>query len=280
MFIIDKFKLLVLITYLFSTRIQATYPTFHFNQKKYPLSQGKYIHYARPQLNNMRKEFYHIIQKFSFYSDQIVKTRELFFTKVYKLQNLENSCYQEAKCVEKVKNSYKVVQKINKQLLRLKEQTAKQLNTFNINDDYMAHFPGLLMNSLRLENILLDLLSSLRIETEESYLQTVEHEKSVKKLIFEVYHQFNYLMIDTLPRELKQEFEKVWFYFFRPLEKYILPAKTPKTFLDRVEALNLIWNTFHMKISKGEMRVPTNGHKIIITMHRRWVSILKLFLKK
>ncbi len=281
--IVATFTTIVLISYLLiSTQLMAgaTYPTFHLDAKKYPLSPAKYRHYAKPQLNNMRKEFYHIIQKFSFFGDQIVKSRNNFLTNIYLFHNFTDSCYQDNECLSKLEKAYKSLKLMNNNLLKLKYQIATKLNTFEVSDIHTTNFTQLMSNTLLLENLLLNVIHSIHIDTEESYKTTTKHEKQIRKIIFSMYHQLNYLIIDTLPQDLQKDFETVWFYFFRPLEKYILPAKDGAVLLQRTEELNMAWNSFHMKISKGEVRIPTNGHKIIITMHRRWVSILKLFLKK
>ncbi len=253
-----------------------SYPTYHFNIKKYPLSQQRYQRYARPQLKNMTKEFYYILKNFSPTLKEIINSREDFLRHVNFLQEISFLSLDNPAEVKRIFIAYDYLIKINRSLMYLKLQIAKELNTFKTSEDYIAHFPELLTKLISLEDHLYQLINKLKNSIDISQQELVQ----IKQITFLIYHKFNYLMIDTLPGQLKVEFERVWFYFFRPLEKYILPAQSPHPFLERVEDLNMVWNTFHMKISKGEMRVPVNGHKIIITMHQRWVSILKLFLKR
>jgi hypothetical protein len=247
-----------------------TYPTYHFDPIKYPLSMGKYRLYARPQLNNMTKEFYHIISKFSFYAEDLLSSRKLFLQKLYVLQEQLHNCNAES-CHKVIKTALYNSIKLNQQLTQLKRSLATDINSFTISENDLVHFTKFIRLCFKLEY-------QLETQLNKTYLQ--QNFQTITKSIQGIYHQFNYLIIDTLPLNIKKEFEQVWFFFFRPIEQYVLPSMDPDNFLKRVEDLNITWNSFHMKISKGEMKIPRNGHKIILTMHARWVSILKLFLKK
>lgn len=263
-----------------SAPLQADYPTFHFKMKDFPLGHRKYVRYARPQLKSMVREFYHIISKFSPTLEKIVEGRKKYKSITDFLGTFQSDCYQNQECMKKLNEAYEKIRGLNLTLLELKKISSEEINTFTTPEDYHVHLPELMEKMIQLEDTLMNIRQSYDIETSTSYRVVSKQEKNIQKLNFSIVHLFNYTMIDALPNDLKKEFEKVWFFFFKPVEKYVIPDPTSDQLLKRAENLNMVWNTFHMKISKGEMRVPTNGHKVIITMHRRWVSILKLFLSK
>ena len=106
----------------------------------------------------------------------------------------------------------------------------------------------------------------------------IPFEDQLKTISTEIKQQFIFSILQTLPEKTKNEFETVWYFFIREIEKYILPKKTPDELIKRLESLNIIWNTFSMKMTKGNIKLPDNGEKILKIMHRRWVSVLKMIL--
>ena len=76
------------------------------------------------------------------------------------------------------------------------------------------------------------------------------------------------------------EFYFLFANFIKNLEKQIIREKNKNYFLDRLGELNIAWNSFHMKMVKGHYKLPKKQAQIIIVMHNRWNSLLKLLLKR
>jgi ABC-type antimicrobial peptide transport system permease subunit len=81
-----------------------------------------------------------------------------------------------------------------------------------------------------------------------------------------------------LESKLKKNFEFLWVNFIQNLETKIIYEKNSPYLLTRLGDLNIAWNSFHMKISKGEYKLTKSSRKILKNMHSRWNSILKIIL--
>ena len=87
------------------------------------------------------------------------------------------------------------------------------------------------------------------------------------------------MITQLLESKLKDDFHAAWMHFFKDVDQKILYEKDKIYLIKRLEELNLAWNTFHMKMTKGNHNLPKNIVSLIKIMHNRWNSCLKIILR-
>ena len=83
----------------------------------------------------------------------------------------------------------------------------------------------------------------------------------------------------VISEPLREMLYNVWVLFFRNIEKLGPTVKDRKYLMKRLEELNIAWNTFHMKTTKGPYQIDPKIQSSIKIMHNRWNLVLKVILK-
>ncbi len=86
------------------------------------------------------------------------------------------------------------------------------------------------------------------------------------------------MLTQLLETKLRRDFHAVWMHFFKEVDQKVLYEKDKNYMVRRLEELNLAWNTFHMKMTKGNHNLPKSIVSLIKIMHNRWNSCLKIIL--
>lgn len=255
------------------------YSTFHFDYKKKKVSQASYLRYIKPQLKNITTEFYHIIGQQDNLSKLLIEMNQDFNKQLPQLKNYGKDCKGSDDCTRSLRRFYKKIKDINYNfLLYIESFSTKKHASFNKINKFGTSFINLQNNLISLENYLHFSLMQSPLLKEGQPDNEIAFQEKLLKLTSDIHNQFVFSILQTLPEKTKNEFETVWYFFIQEIEKFVLTNKNPKYFLRRVENLNIIWNTFSMKMTKGSIKLPSNGAKVLKIMHRRWVSILKMIL--
>ncbi|MCR9204457.1 MAG: hypothetical protein NXH75_07770, partial [Halobacteriovoraceae bacterium] len=101
----------------------------------------------------------------------------------------------------------------------------------------------------------------------------------IQPTIHEMLLSSELLMTQLLDGEMKDDFHAVWIHFFKEVDQKLIYERDKIYLLKRLEELNLSWNTYHMKMTKGNHDVPKNIVSLIKIMHNRWNSCLKIVLR-
>jgi len=271
-------KLLVIA--LFTFNVFATYPYFKFGEKKLKLTKEAHSRYIRPQLKNIKTEYYLIAKKLSPIHGSIIKLRESALKFIFDYNSKYVECEQQQKeqayceldVSELLSSSYEVDRNI--QTLR-KESIHRDF----LGDDNIA---GYMLFSKHLDEV--EILNS-------QIQRYLELKKIVNSTVYTTYTPLftdlsntvirfniviNFVFIDLIPETLQDTFEALLVHFIAPLEERMINKYSPDWFILELGKLNLTWNTYHMNLEKGSKEFPEQYIKIVKLMHNRWNSILKL----
>ena len=104
--------------------------------------------------------------------------------------------------------------------------------------------------------------------------------KNMNQLILRIMSHTHMIITAFVPPIFKSEFDFVWENYITKLEKYIIRDKNKKYLIRHLGELNISWNSFHMKLAKGNLNFPKRLLKIISIQHNRWNTILKVILRR
>ncbi len=266
---------------LFSTNNgHCDYPYFHFDESKVHLSKESFTRYVRPQIKNMVKEFYHLLKKGHPLHGDIILIR----TKIAELsrdwQEWEMSCTNmKDECNEMLINFYKKARALDLILLNIQNS---QLNF--ISDDNTNQFDNILYLMQKIDHLsnlnyeILHKLEELLITIEINYF----YHSNVAVDFGPIYHKMllnsEMILTSLLEKRFAVEFDTLWVNFMKQLESHIVQKQDSKYLLKNLGALNMSWNSFHMRIVKSNLSYPANKISIISIMHNRWNSVLKMIM--
>ena len=103
--------------------------------------------------------------------------------------------------------------------------------------------------------------------------------KTIDPLVKDLRFFSNTAMTAFLSKQEKEMFDFVWDNFFSPVDIYVIKGRDKEYLLRHLEDLNIVWHTFHMKMTKGFRKYPSHTEALFTIMSKRWSSILKIILR-
>jgi len=240
------------------------------------------MRYVRPQLRSIVKEYFHILKKINPSQENLI---DLWYS-VQKLNDLwvkwklECPVSSEEVCQNTLKEIYKESRELDLATLDFQKN---HLGFKGRSGDYLD-------NSIKLSNSLDNIHNMnyrvLHIVEEAMLIRSTPYKsyallnESLTALLHEMLVNSELIMSSLLEKEFRPIFDLVWTSFIKRIERQVL-FKNDKDFLiDHLGDLNLAWNTFHMKVSKSDLRLPKAQLQIVSIMHNRWNSVLKVMLRR
>ncbi|MDH5414896.1 MAG: hypothetical protein OEW87_12215 [Flavobacteriaceae bacterium] len=102
----------------------------------------------------------------------------------------------------------------------------------------------------------------------------------LKQKTNEVYNLFNLYLIESSDPHFKNEFINFWNNFIKPVNTLILPRNDKVLFISKINDLNLTINILNALLTKGNKSISKQPKTLLKIMHHRWVSVLKVTLKR
>lgn len=270
----------ILILSIFSAVTLANYPYFFFDKKSLKLHRDSYYRYIRPQLKNIKSEFYHISRKVSPIHNTLIPLREKSlalkteYNKLYKecIAQQKEQLFCELNLATLLRNSYQLDSAIMKARLY-----AIQSNDISANNyaSYI-HFTKNLDEVEIINTKIQRFLELRKIVDKTLYTTYTRSFTDLSNSLNKLFTLVNFAYVDMLPIEQRRHYEAFLVHFLVPIEDKMISNFSPQWFKDSLGQLNLTWNTFHMNLEKGQTNFPRNLIKIVKIMHNRWNSILKI----
>ncbi len=260
-------KIVCLITIiLFSTKNLASYPYLHFKDTQIEMPQASFTRYVEPQLSAIVTDFYKIIKL-----NQLTEIVDI--VAVYKkLKQTINEKNIETNYVE----IYKQVNAFEIELLKLSNSWP------DLSQVSVKQLLRLSMDSSKITNSTYELLhifeAGLALEKEE--LTLFIQEQGIELKIHQLLIRTRMALIDQSPTALHDYLDFVMSNFIAPIEDHLSQTKDYRQLASRLEELNMAWNSFHQNLTKGNLKIDSQTNQTLGMIHARWVSILKVMLKK
>ncbi len=255
----------------------AEYPYFKFDSSKLKLSDYSYRRYVRPQLRSIKNDFYYIVKRITYTSQDFINLRENTLKLVLQFDGAYSDCKKNQKtCYQHIKEVIPLIQAIERNIKKLREDfislPSKQYGNV---DDYI-NLISLLDNIDNLNLRIQSYIQLLHLTEGTNFSTYTPHIEKYKNYVGKMYNYSNDAFIYIFPNELKPSFEQFLDNFLSPLELKMIPELDRRWFIDRLGDLNMQWNVFHMDLEKGQTGFPREYVRNVKVMHARWNSILKL----
>lgn len=273
-------NLKALLLILASTTVLANYQYFNFDVKSLKLHRDSYRRYIRPQLKNLKTEFYHIAKKISPIHQHIVRIREDALKLKLQYAKMYNECEQQQReqvyCDIDVSKLLARSYSLDKNIINFRFEESKnkyiKVDTIQNYIQFTKHLDEIDVANSKIQRFL-----ELRKMVDKTlYITYTNSFNDLTNTINRVSTLANFAFIDLLPRQQQSTFEGLLVHFISPIEEKMIASFSPDWFKSHLGKLNLTWNTFHMNIEKGQTNFPKRLLTTVKIMHNRWNSVLKI----
>ncbi len=272
---------LTLMILLCATNAGADYPYFFFKPGQIDISKDQYRRYIRPQLVNIVNEYYSLLKKLEPKTSDAIELKEKVLSLSKQWQSYARTrCPGESDCEQKREKVAQVARDIDKLILRIQ---SRPITTSGPNDEAYLDSEINLTRSIDQISLQIYRLNHLIEENqlfEETPFAHFNHSRrDIGETVTMLKISTEILVTQKLSPIFKKDFDKLWNGYIVVLEQEILDSDGPEALLRHMGSLNLSWNTFHMKMTKGNDDFPKALISHINIMHNRWNSFLKIALR-
>jgi hypothetical protein len=260
---------------------QVRTPYFLYEKNKIQLADRNFKKYIIPQLRAIKQEYFLLLRKLHPLHDNTIKLYTQLSSTEKTFSNFSSECSQiTAECLTSLKGLYLQTRKLDNLISRMqtKEVNLKKAAGLHQTEALLQLISSLGQmgnNNYRLMHALEEYI----LTSNTSFFPYYDGKTLIEPTIHEMLLSSELLLNQLLTGELKEDFHAVWMHFFRSIDERIIYKKNKVFLLKRLEGLNLAWNTFHMKMTKGNHNLPKNLVSLIKIMHNRWNSCLKIILR-
>ena len=246
---------------------------YPYEEKPIQLSDRSFNVYIMPQLKALSQEYFQILRKLNpvhaetidLYTDVLSLNRSLI--------DVNKKCQESATLCEEVFNkAYKQARKLDLEISKLQSKYLKIEESTEL--EFISTLDKVSLQNYSLLHKIEEHLITLKTSYASYYYGKSEFQPIVHKMTLDS----EFMLTQMLKGTLKQDFDAVWVGYFKLLNQKLIYEKDKIYMLKRLEEMNLSWNTFHMKMTKGNHDLPVPLIKQIKVMHNRWNSCLKVIL--
>lgn len=254
---------------------------FLYDDNKIRLDDRSFTRYVLPQLKALTQEFYHILKKLHPIHESTIKLYLKLSSSERMFKEFRQTCRQiDDECNKKLKELYRETRDLDRlilgpqnTLLNLKEaKDTKEIEA-------MLHLISGLGEMGNQNYRLMHALEEYILTANTSYFPYYDGRSLIEPTLHKMLLSSELMLTQLLGPKLREDFHAVWMHFFKDVDQKILYEKDKVYLVKRLEELNLAWNTFHMKMTKGNHELPKNLVSLIKIMHNRWNSCLKIILR-
>ncbi len=252
-----------------------------YDGKPLNLNKASFNRYVVPQLRAMNREYHHILKKLHPIHEDLVPLKDHLASMRSVFKDFQHSCQNnESDCVDAVVGLYLQSRKLDRLLLSMHRD---RINFSQLRHEKEISSLMTLIHSL--DEMAVDNYKFMHgveeylITVNTHYFPLFRGKTKLEPILYKMSSTSELIQTFLLKEKLKQDFDFAWHHFFRLIEEHIIREKRIPFILKRLENLNMAWNTFHMKITKGNHNLPKSITSIAKIMHNRWNSILKIILR-
>lgn len=260
---------------------KADYPYFFYKSGQIKISNDQYRRYVRPQLVSIVNEYYSLLKKLEPKTTDAIDLKEKVLTLSKQWQAYSRTrCPGEADCESKREKVAETARLVDKLILKIQ---SKSITASGPTDEaYMDSEINLTrsIDQLSLQIYRLNhLIEENQLFEETPFAHFNHSRRDIGETVTMLKISTELLVTQKLSPIFKKDFDKLWNGYIVVLEQEILDADGPDPLIREMGTLNLSWNTFHMKMTKGNDYFPKALIPHINIMHNRWNSFLKIALR-
>ncbi len=263
--------LLLLISLPAFAQVRSSY--YPYEEKPIQLSDHSYNAYIMPQLKALSQEYFHILKKLDPIHTETIDLYGDILSLSRSMIDVNRQCQESTKlCEEVFKNAYSRARKLDLEISKLQAKYLKIEETAEL--EFISTLDKLSIQNYTLLHKIEEHLITLKTSFASYYYGKSDFQPIIHSMVLDS----EFMLTQMLNGNLKQDFDAVWIGFFKELNQKLIYEKDKIYLLKRLEEMNLSWNTFHMKMTKGTHDLPEPLIKQIKVMHNRWNSCLKVIL--
>jgi len=258
----------------FTNFAQVKTSYYPYLEKPILLSDRNFNVYIMPQLRAISQEYFHILRKLNPIHSETINLYKKVLSLAQKMEGINQICQESNdKCENVFKGAYSITRSIDKEVNTLQSKYIKvelppELGLISSLDKISLKIYVLLH---KIEEHLL----TLKTNFTSYYFGKSEFHPLIHSILLDS----EFMLTQMLEGNLKDVFYSVWIGFINEINQHLIYKRDKIFLIKRLEELNLTWNTFHMKMTKGNYNIPSPLIKQIKVMHNRWNSILKVILR-
>lgn len=274
-------KLLLLLIIICGTLNVSAY-----SPDRMKLSQREYVRYIKPQISNLISDFFQFLRyenndlnalKNIYRTIEMIELSEIEIEKACKNSPFNDTCPSaindlRQRTIELDVHLFKIINNL------VQDKTP---NNILLTDSAMSIRQLLFMNRLITNNAELIALIDQNHTTSLTYFSKInESLLGIKHLTSQNSIFYTELLINPIELDRQEDYRDLIVSFINKLKLLVLHKDDTDAFKRELENLNFVFNNFHSKLSKGNLKISKLELNVLKTMHFRWNSILKIILKK
>lgn len=266
----------LLLFLLNSSASLAQVKTSYYPYLKRPilLSDRSFNVYIIPQLRAISQEYFHLLRKLNPVHSETINLYKKVLSLARKMEGINQICQESNnRCEEVFKKAYKITRSLDKDVNTLQSKYIKVEYPPEL--DFVSSLDKMSLQIYILLHKIEENLLTLKTSFTSYYFGKSEFQPLIHRMLLDS----EFMLTQMLEGSLKDVFDSVWTGDINEINQHLIYQKDKIFLLKRLEELNLTWNTFHMKMTKGNYNIPTPLIKLIKVMHNRWNSILKVILR-
>ncbi|MAF78085.1 MAG: hypothetical protein CME63_14230 [Halobacteriovoraceae bacterium] len=262
---------LLLTSFKLSAQVRTSY--YPYEEKPIELSDRSFHRYIMPQLKAISQEYFHILRKLNPVHSETIELFTKVMTLNHAMSGINKICQESLeKCEERFKKANSLARSLDLDIANLQAKHLKLVEPKEL--EFASSLDQLSLENYKLIHKIEEHLITLNTDFSSSYYGKSLFQPIVHKMLLDS----EFMLTQMLGGTLKDDFDSVWVGFFKEVNQRLIYEKDKIYLLKRLEELNLSWNTFHMKMTKGNHDLPPHLIKLIKVMHNRWNSCLKVIL--
>jgi hypothetical protein len=269
----------VLMTLSLQNKLLAANLYYSYDDKPLTLSDDSFKRYAIPQLKGIVQEYYFLLKKIRPINNDLVAIKSQIQSMNSLWREWSAKCHDiEGECLSRLKEFYTTARGLDSKVLALQKQNPIQQAAQSTSIDSVLTLSRTLDEISNLAYKVLHLSERLMIIAETPfYSGPTGATANMLPLLHTLKLSSEQMITSQLGSILHEDFSQVYYQFIKSIEDNVIETGNKAYLLDRLEELNIVWNTFHMRMAKGGRDVGGNLGLVLI-MHNRWNSILKIIL--
>lgn len=264
-----------MLTPLLSTPLFAQARTSYYLYEEDPISlpDRSFRVYILPQLRAISQEYFHILRKLNPIHSDTINIFEILTDISHEMKDINKKCSDSAEdCQKLLKKNYTLARKLDRKITAAQSQYLGASNPDELL--FISSLDKLSLQNYKLLHKIEEYNLTLQTSFGPYFLGHSEFHPTIHSMLL----TSEFMLTQMLHGEMKNDFDAVWVGFFKEINQKLIYEHDKLYIIKRLEEMNLAWNTFHMKMTKGNYDIPDHLIKLIKVMHNRWNSCLKVIL--
>lgn len=255
---------------------------FSYDDKVINCTDYEFKNYVLPQVKNISSEFYLFLRKLDPVNNDIINLKLDIQSLYYSWDDLIDPCSKQLdQCQKDLSKFYKQAGSIDKRITSLQAQQLLAGVTDNFMIDNRLNLTHILYELANLNYRLIHRIEAMLVKrTSQQENFATELKFDLQPIIQEMKLTSELMLTSLLNEQLRDNIHFVYMNFIKLLEDFVVRKEDKNYMITRLEETNIAWNSFHMKITKGNESGAIPNQNIINGIHSRWVGILKVVLDK